>query len=490
MPEALDPSALLDLVAIDRELGSRSLAHFVRLAWPVLEPKTPLVWGWHMEAVCQHVEAVLRGQLRRLLIAVPPGTSKSLISTVFGPAWQWGPGGQPAYRTLCASYSGTLSTRDSVRCRRLIESPWYQERWPLELTGDQNQKTRFENTATGLRSATSVGGTVTGDRGNLVACDDLLSASRAESEAYRKEASDFFWETLPTRLNDQRTDAFLVIAQRLHQADTIGEILDREPDEWEQLVLPMRFEPDRRAVTSLGFADPRTAEGELLDPERFPEEEVAKLETRLRHAAPGQLQQRPAPREGALIKVAWLAHRYRVRGDNPRRIVLSIDCASKVKERNDPTAAGVFAEFADRTELWHVETGRREFPALVRWAKDLAAAWCPTEVLIEDKDAGQQLIQQLRADTALPVIACQPGGLDKLTRMDAECGALEAGKLWLPESEPWVAAYVAELTTFPAATHDDQVDMTSQALKRIRENSVVRLMATPRMTRKRSNRGW
>lgn len=473
------PLRIPSLVEIDRALAARGLAEFVRIAWPILEPSEPLIWSWHMDAVCEHVQAVYQGELRRCLIAVPPGTAKSLITAVFAPAWNWGPGKRPSHRALCASYSGALSTRDSVRCRRLIESPWYQERWPLKLAGDQNVKTRFENDRTGFRVATSVGGTVTGDRGNLIVCDDLLDRRRADSAAYRFEASEFFWSTLPTRLNDHRRDGILVIAQRLHQGDTIGEILDREPEKWEKLILPLEFEPGRRCVTSLGFEDPRTEDGESLHPERFTPEVIQGLKDTLRHQYPGQAQQRPAPREGNIVKYAWFGNRFRERGKNPIRLIVSIDCASKAAERNDPTGAEVFAEFQDHIELWHAETGRREFPALVRWAKDLAAAWSPTAMLIEDKDAGQQLIQQLKADTRIPVIACNPGSVDKVTRMDAETPALESGKLWLPESEPWVAAFLAEVTTFPAAAHDEMVDCLSQGLRYLREAKERTISAAP-----------
>jgi predicted phage terminase large subunit-like protein len=458
----------LDAVALDQELAGRGLANFIRVAWPVLEPATPLVWGWHMAAVAEHVQALFRGEIRRLLVCVPPGTAKSLIAAVFGPAWQWGPGRRPAHRIICASYSGTLSRRDSVRCRHLIESPWYQARWPLRLSDDQNEKTRYANASTGFRAATSVGGTVTGDRGNLIVCDDLLSVEGADSAAHREEARRFFWETLPTRLNDIQADGMMVIAQRLHESDVPGEILKREPERWEKLVLPMEFEPARRCVTALGFQDPRKADGELLHPARFPAEAVKLLAGRLGHAAAGQLQQRPAPREGGLVKAAWLAKRFRDQGASPIEVVLSFDCASKAATRNDPTAMGVWARYANRIQLWHVVCRRMEFPELLQAAKDWAAEYRPNVVLIEDKDSGQQLIQQLKAETTLPVVGCDPGGLDKYTRMAVETGMLQAGRVELPESAPWVAAYLEELTTFPAATHDDQTDMTSQALRYFR----------------------
>ena len=478
-----------DQVHIDRELIKRlGLPEFVRQGWDVLEPGNPLIWGWHLDAISDPLEAVVRGDVRRLAIAVPPGSMKSLMSSVFLPAYIWGPVGRASWRALFASYSGTLSTRDSVRCRRLIESRWYQDRWGVSavqhgvpeaetfaLATDQNAKTKFENNRTGIRTAASVGGTVTGDRGNAVVCDDLLDRKRAESDAHRAEASEFFWETLPSRVNNLERDAFIVIAQRLHTDDTIGEILKRAPERWEKLIIPMEFEPKTRCVTGIGFTDPRTDDGELLEPKRIGRETIENLKADLgTYAYAGQYQQRPAPRGGGMVKEAWIK-RFRERGANPRYVIQSWDTASKPAEKNDPSACGTFAVFDDHVELWHVDVKRREFPDLVRRAKDLYASTeargpkPPTAVLVEDKDSGQQLIQMLRADTRMPVIAINPGTLDKVTRLDAETPSIEAGKLWVPADAPWVAHYIDEITTFPMSSHKDQVDMTSQALKWIRE---------------------
>lgn len=486
MSKALVEKALANpdaaLAEIDRELVSRGgLAEFVRLAWPNLEPGHPLLWGWHLDALCEHVQAVLDGKLTRLLIAVPPGTMKSLVSAVFAPAYQWGPAARPERRMLFTSYSQTFATRDSVRCRRLIESPWYQARWPdVRLTTDQNTKTRYENSRTGLRACGSVGSGVTGERVGLVVCDDLLNREHAESAAHRAEASGFFWETLPSRVNDLDRDAFLVIAQRLHQQDTIGEILSREPERWEKLVLPLEFEPSTRCSTSLGFADPRTAAGEVLHPARFSPAAVAGLKKSLgAYAYAGQYGQTPVPREGGLVKAAWLSTRYERRGEKPRLVVQSWDCASKPAERNDPSACVTAAVFSDRVELWHALAERLEFPDLLRKAKDHAAYWRPQFVLIEDKDAGQQLAQTLKRDKTFrhKVEAIDPEGLDKYTRMAAEAPALERHEVWLPdpgalpEAADWLAPFLEQLLLFPAGAHDDQVDALSQLLKWLRRRA-------------------
>lgn len=483
-------AALLDESEIDRELVARGgLAAFIKLAWPILEPTAQLRWGWAMDALCEHLEAVSSGDIMRLLINIPPGCSKSLTTGVFWPAFEWGPGERPEYRIIGTSYSEAYATRDSRRMRDLVMSGWYQARWGHLVTLTQIGEKYFGNTRKGWRQAVPFR-SLTGGRGHRVIVDDPHSTEQAESDADRGKAIRIFRESLPLRVVDPETSAIIVIMQRLHSSDVSGEIIAGDYG-YEHLMLPMEFEPDRRCHTSIGFVDPRKDEGELLFPERFPPHVVERDKKALRaYGVAGQFQQRPAPREGGIVKAEWLSHRFRQRGARPRMVVMSLDCASKPKERNDPTALGVFACFSDRVELWHVDVRRHEFPDLVRWVKDtynstgVRGPKAPNAVLIEDKDAGQQLIQQLRRDTTMPIVACDPRGLDKVTRLDTETPFMESGNLWLPDDAPWAEDYVHEMITFPGAAHDDQADMTSQFLKWYREKgSLNRVVAPVSLTR-------
>ena len=460
------------LPQVERELVERfGLKEFIKLAWPLVEPADELQWNWHHDAMCDHVEAVLRGDLRNLLINVPPGFTKSIIVSVMAPAYAWT--FRPDYRVLAIAYKDSLARRDSRKARNLLLSRWYQNRWPIELT--KLDESRLENNKSGFRIIGSVRSGMTGERGNLALVDDPLSVKGADSPAERRQASEFFWDTLPTRLNDFKRDGKIVIMQRLHKGDTSGEILERAEDEWDTLILPNEYEPARCCVTSLGFRDPRTEEGELLHPARFGPEETAAMKGEGGlggRVYAGQYQQRPSPKEGSVVKEAWLENRWRVRGTDPVMVVQSWDCASKPSERNDPSACLLAAVFADRVELWDYSCKRQEFPDLLRRAKDLyeAADPRPSSVLIEDKDAGQQLIQTLKRDKTvkMPIIAINPGSLDKMTRLDAETPFIEAGNLWLPDRAPWVAAFIDELTTVPAAVHDESADTVSQLLHWLR----------------------
>jgi len=257
-----------ELERIRAEKARRSFYEFVVQAWPIMEPATPFVPGIHVEAICQHLQAVAEGRLGNLIINVPPGHAKSLLCAVFWPAWVWTH--KPQIRWLFASYSATLSVRDSVRCRRLIESDWYQQRWGTvyQLSPDQNEKHRFENEASGYRIATSVGGTATGERADIVVVDDPHSVDQAESEGSRRTAVEWFNGTISTRLNDFTYGHKVVIQQRLHEADLTGDLLAK--GDFELLCLPAEFEPERRCTTSSAGATHASTPVNYCGPKRSP----------------------------------------------------------------------------------------------------------------------------------------------------------------------------------------------------------------------------
>jgi hypothetical protein len=291
------------LIEIDAERAVRSLQEFVRQAWIIVEPSTPFVPGFHIDAIIKHIEAVTREQIRNLLINVPPRHMKSLLVSVFWPAWEWI--AHPEHRWLYGSYAASLSIRDSVKFRRLIESPWYQSRWGdrFDLSSDQNTKVRVDNSRSGYRIATSVGGSATGEGGDRIVCDDPHNVQEVESDTVRKGTLDWFDIVMSTRVNDPKTSATVVVMQRCHQQDLSGHLL--EQGGWEHLCLPAEYEGPTRA-TSIGFSDPRTAIGELLWNERFGPQEIADLKRKLgSYAAAGQLQQRPSPLGGGIFKRHW-----------------------------------------------------------------------------------------------------------------------------------------------------------------------------------------
>ena len=224
----------------DTAQAEAHLGDFIRQAWHVLEPATPYIHGWHIDAMCEHLEAVTRGWIRNLLINVPPRHMKSLAVSVFWPCWEWTQ--HPERRWLYASYAQSLSIRDSLKCRRLIESDWYQAHWGqvFQLRGDQNQKMRWENDKTGYRLASSVGGSLTGEGGDRLVADDPHNIQQRESDTIREGVLQWWDEVMSTRLNDPKTGAKVLVMQRLHERDLSGHVL--EQGGWEHLCLPAEYE--------------------------------------------------------------------------------------------------------------------------------------------------------------------------------------------------------------------------------------------------------
>lgn len=473
-------------VKVERELATRSLLEFVRQAWHVLEPTTVFVPGFHIEAIVEHLEAVSRGHIRNLIINVPPRHMKSLLVSVFWPAWEWAR--WPERRWLYSTYAASLSIRDSLKCRRLIESPWYQARWGyvFSLTSDQNAKMRFDNNRSGYRLSTSVGGSVTGEGGDRIVCDDPHKVDEVISDTVRQSAIDWWDVAMSTRVNDPKTSAMVIVMQRCHQRDLTGHLLEK--GNFEHLCLPAEYEGPGR-TTSIGFCDPRTEPGELLWEERFGRTEIEELKINLgSYASAGQLQQRSSPAGGGIFKRHWFRY-VQPRGANlppvtvrlPNGTPMSIpaielsgpvdeqlqswDCSFKDLSTSDYVVGQVWARAGSLYVLGDQVRRRMDCPATVQAIRDLTAKWRgATAKLIEDKANGSAVIQMLGRE--LPgIIPVNPGG-GKVARAQAIAPLVEAGNVYLPHPEfgPWVNNFIEECVQFPNGANDDQVDAMTQAL--------------------------
>lgn len=446
------------------ELCRRSLAYFAQQSWHILEPATPLKWGWALDAICQHLEAVTRGDLRRLLMNVPPGSMKSLLTGVIWPAWEWGPMNRPELRILGTAHAQHLAVRDSLKCRRLIQSSWYQSRWPVELTGDQNAKTKFENTSTGFREAMAFTG-MTGSRGDRVILDDPHSVDNANSAAMLASDILTFREALPSRVNNEAS-AIVIVMQRLNEGDVSAVARDLGYD---HLMIPMRYEHDRKCATSIGWTDPRTVDGELMFPERFPEAQVAELERTLGpYATAGQLQQRPAPRGGGMFRDEWWGF-YDLTPITDWRCIYA-DTAQKTGQENDYSVFQCWGKTKiGQAVLLDQIRGKWEAPELLMqarafWAKHKAtqAAGPLRAIKIEDKSSGIGLVQTLGRE-GVPVVPIQRTR-DKISRGHDAAPFVASGNVLLPKQAHWLSDYLGEFSSFPAGAHDDQVDPTLDAI--------------------------
>lgn len=457
---------LIELIRVKEEIARRkaeeSLYVFTKYMWDVIEPNTPFVDGWHVQAICEHLEAVVRFDISKLIINVPPRHMKSIACSVMLAPWVWLKA--PERRFLYASYSQTLSGRDSLKSRDVIRSPKYQKAFNpnFRLRSDQDTKSRFDNDRSGFRFSTSVGGTVTGEGGDYIIADDPLSANSAYSEADRDRVNDWWTSTMSTRANNPKQVGRVIIMQRLHENDLTGHLLAEEKG-YELLNLPARFDPKIKSFTTLPNRDPRTIAGELLWPERFDERSLTELEKDLGSAAASaQLQQDPKPADGGMIKRSWWQYYNEL--PEPGEILTTAtfwDCAQKVGVSNDFTVGATWIRTAKGFFLKDIIKVKVESPALYALIRTKYAEHSPDAIVIEDKSSGSAVIQYLRTETTLPVIPYDPGQKDKVVRASAAAPTIEAGKCYLPFSADWVETFISEHERFPFAAHDDQVDTTS-----------------------------
>jgi predicted phage terminase large subunit-like protein len=473
--------------AIDKELAERHLSEFIRLMWPTIDPHN-YVHGWHIDAICEHAEAVINLEILRLVINIPPRHMKSITLSVGLTPWTWLK--NPALQFVYFSYASTLSIRDGVKARRVFESPVYKQWWGdrFNLTSDQNTKIRYDNDKGGYRICTSVEGVATGEGGDLLIIDDANNVQEAESDAIRTGTNQWFDEVIQSRFNDPKTGALISIQQRSNANDLTGHIMKKYGNDYTYLILPGRFEVESRRKMALrtfhGFTDPRKKEGELLWKERFGIPEMAALEKGLGvFGTAGQIQQRPAPREGGIVPLDKFS-RYKVMPARETwiRISISYDTALKEKELNAYSVGQVWVETPRGLFLLYIWRKKCRYPVLKRSAKNLCEEWVPHEVLIEDKSTGCVLIQDLEEDKKYPIKKIDPGGIDKVMRMEAEADAIESGLCWIPEDASvvvnsgiadhpctWLAEFEDEVVDFPNSEYKDQIDPMSQYLKTVRE---------------------
>jgi len=434
-------------------------------------------------------------------------THNSSITSVAFPAWTWaqmvnGSTCGPGVQFLHASYAQQLTLRDSVKCRRLIESPWYQGMWGdrFTLNTDQNTKSRFGNDKGGERLITSVGAAVTGEGGDIIVIDDPNAANEAFSEA-NIEATKEWWDgTMSTRLNNPKTGAFVVIQQRLAEDDLTGHILEKEADNWTHLCLPMRYEPERAFVSKIGWQDPRSEPGELLWEDRFGDAEVASLERALGiYKSAGQLQQRPEPAGGGIIKRDWW-QLWEQREFPPMDfIIASLDTAYTVKTSNDPSAMTVwgvfttdthatayrmldadgrpmyidrsFNETAPKVMMIHAWTERLEFHDLVEKVAKTCKALKVDKLLVENKASGISLAQEMRrlyGNEGFAVQLSDPKSMDKMARLYSVQHLFAEGMIYAPDKQ-WADEVITQVGQFPKGRHDDLVDTVSMSIRHLRD---------------------
>lgn len=506
LPVPVDPGTSAEITrllalkaAIDHERAARrvaaargSLAEFLKLGWHVLEPSTKLDWGWHIEALCSHVQAMLEAQwhakdtgeelkVQNLAINVPPGTLKSRILSVYAPAWAWLH--RPAWRLLALSSNPVVADRDADLSKQLITSEWYTGtfdiRWSLRK--DRDAIRNFANTEGGYRISRGLNATVTGLRGDTIIIDDPNDVKDVSD--VKLEAVERNWKAAANRVSDERTAVRILIQQRTHERDLTGVIFDKgsahsEGADWSHLVIPMEREGSEveciacRVVhrkSFMGWVDQRS-EGEVLQPERNTPKVISAMKRRLgTFGYAGQAQQRPSPLGGGMFKQKWWRYydsleqtTHKQSYDKLDQQVISVD--ANFKEGGTSRAAilvvGGLGPKRFIMDLWAESV---DYPTLKAQLKLMIGKYPRySKIIIEDKANGSALIAELQS-THQRVIAVQPQG-GKVARASAVLPVIEAGDVSMPRHAAWKDEFVEEHSSFPRGRYDDLVDALTQAL--------------------------
>lgn len=497
---AAEALSVPSLAHIDAELARRSLAEFVKQAWCIVEPGTPLIWNWHLDVMCDALERQARGEqdYRLLLVCVPPGTMKSLIVSVFAPSWQWLE--LPERRKLYLANDDDLATRDSRRMREIITSQWYLQvadycahlrgAKPWRLTADQNEKVNFENTRRGFRQCRSIGSSITGKRGDDIVIDDPIDAKEVVNgsvDQVRKRLMDVrnvFDIVLASRVNDLRDARWTVIMQRLHPDDIAGVALAQGG--WHVISLQMEFEPNNPLNHP---SDPRTKKGELLFEAKFPRAEIEKLKGKFGHHYSAQYQQNPLPSEGGPLKRWYWCFWYRDEQTRPppvrvmkpdgtmhecKQVVLpkgltshkqSWDMAFKDTKDSAYVVGQVWAQLAADSFLLDQVREKMGFTLTIDALRKLTKTWPQAiEKLVEGKANGPAVMATL-AREIVGLVEIEPFG-SKESRAIACAPSCRSGNVYLPHPSlaPWVKGFIDECEAFPNGAYADQVDTATQYL--------------------------
>lgn len=520
--------------AVRAKGGALRLYDFVKAAWHILEPDNPFVDNWHIGAICEHLEAVTALEIRNLIINIPPRHAKSLLVSVMWFAWVWTL--NPYSRWVFSAYGENLAHRDAVKCRDVVTSGWYQSRWGdvFSLRGDQYAKEKIQNDKQGFRIATTVAGRALGEGGSYFVVDDPHKVEEAESPVARQKVIDWWTGTVVTRsTGDPRTFRRVVVMQRLHENDLSGYLV-AEVGGYEQLVIPVEYEPRRYWLLESGKAkpkdaiiptkvqrrsvttrDPRTEEGQLLFPQQFDRATVDALKKELRHRAAGQLQQRPSDPEGAIFRRST----FRSFAVEPRsdglyfvlqlpedrtvaipvascRLFQCVDTAIKIKKRNDYTAVcTAFLAPGGYLLIYDVRQWKIESPHLMKFLRSCRygpTRWDQTNLTpvrvgkwlgnltvvtgrqyIEDAASGSGIIQTAAIESA-PVRGLSSAG-DKVEKAIPLATMYESGRVFHLAGADWRPDFEEELIAFPNTAHDDRTDAAGMCGRVATEDRALRI---------------
>jgi len=449
------------LIEKSKRLCSKSFSEFTKQSWHITEPCTEYMHNWHIDLISEYLTACREGQIKRLLINIPPRHMKSILGTVNFPCWVWT--SQPEKKFITLSYSIDLSTKHSLDRRTIIQSEWYKKRFGVELSEDQNLKTQYKNTKMGQMLSTSIFGTIVGEGADCIIVDDPLNPRQAASDIERESATNVFRNTLYTRLNNKKTGVIIVIMQRLHENDVSGYLL--ESGGWEHLKIPAVNEVRTTYHSPVSNTDITREPGQLIWEEREDQTIIDSMKINMgSYTFSGQYQQEPAPTEGGMIKRHWFNY-YDKTPEHFDEMLQSWDLTFKDSIGSDFVCGQVWGRKGSKLYLIDVVRARMDFVNTIRAIENLSKKY-PRAVtkLMEEKANGAAVLSMLR-NKIFGFIPINPKE-SKTARLSAVSPLIEAGNVYVPSFMPWLDDFVNEMCTFPNAKFDDMVDACTQALSR------------------------
>jgi predicted phage terminase large subunit-like protein len=435
---------------------------FIDYVFGLLRPGTPFRPNWHIDAMAHKVSQVAAGEVKRLVITMPPRNLKSIVASVALPAWYLGH--NPSERVVCVSYSDALAKTHANDFRRVVTDPIYQAVFPKMVLARETDS-EIHTTLRGRRYATSIGGTLTGRGGNLFIIDDPLKPGDADSEATRQRVIEWYRSTLVTRPDDKLAARIVLVMQRIHVDDLVGYVLESDAS-FEILNLPAVAQ----STTTYDLGGGRThvrEKGDLLHPAHEPAEVLLELKKNMGSMAfSAQYQQAPEPAGGKIIKRKMLQYYTEIERLPTDRMVLSWDIALSEQEAGHYSVGVVLLNRGESYYVMEVLRGKFPFDKLKDKIIDMKQRHGRAQLLIEESPISHGLIQSLR-EKHINVVHIKPDR-DKRSRLISQIDLFEGGSVLLPKDAPWLDAFVSELLSFPGR-HDDQVDALSQGLAWRRE---------------------
>jgi predicted phage terminase large subunit-like protein len=456
-PENVSPQRIL------RAVLATDFRAFVEYVFGLVRPATPFKPNWHIDAMAHKVSQVATGDVKRLIITVPPRHLKSIIASVALPAWYLGH--NPSERVVCVSYSSDLAKTHANDFRRVVTDLLYQAVFPkMRLSRETDGE--IHTTMRGRRYATSIQGTLTGRGGNLFIIDDPLKPGDALSQVSRERVIEWYRSTLVTRPDDKQAARIMVVMQRIHVDDLVGYLLDNKAG-FEVLNLPAVAQ----STTTYNLGGGRThvrENGDLLHPDHETVEVLRNIKKSMGSMLySAQYQQAPEPAGGKIIKRKMLRYYSTVEIQPTDRIVLSWDIALSEREAADYSACVVLLNRGDLYYVLEVIRGRFPFDRLKDKIIEVKEKYGKAaSLIIEEGGISHGLIQSLR-EKHINIVDYKPKGT-KEERLISQIDLFVGGSILLPKDAPWLEAFVSELLSFPGR-HDDQVDALTQGLAWRRE---------------------